>query len=49
VPDGGGAWSQTVVELYQRWVRAPEAWRRGSSGELEKRMRAARVEWAEAK
>jgi hypothetical protein len=43
MPDGGGARSRTTVELYRRRVQAKEAWRRGSSGELEKRVRAARV------
>jgi hypothetical protein len=43
VPDGGGARSRTAAELYQRRVRAQEAWRWGRSGELEKRVRAAQV------
>jgi hypothetical protein len=43
VPDGGGARSRTAAELYQWRVRAQEAWRWGRSGELEKRVRAARV------
>jgi hypothetical protein len=43
MPDGGGARSRTTVELYRRQVQAKEAWRRGSSDELEKRVRAARV------
>jgi hypothetical protein len=43
VPDGGGARSWTATEPYRWWIRAQEAWRRGSSGELEKRVRAARV------
>jgi hypothetical protein len=43
VPDDGGARSRTATELYRRRVRAQEAWRRGSFGELEKRTRAAQV------
>jgi hypothetical protein len=43
VPDGGGARSRTAAELYRRWVRAQEACRWGSSGELEKRVHVARV------
>jgi hypothetical protein len=43
VPDGGGARSPTAAELYRRQIRAQEAWRRGSSGEIEKRVRAAQV------
>jgi hypothetical protein len=32
-----------MAELYRRWIRAQEAWRRGSSSELEELVRAARV------
>jgi hypothetical protein len=43
VPDDGGARSGTVSELCWGRIRAQEAWRRGSSGELEERVRVARV------
>jgi hypothetical protein len=43
MPDGGRARSGTVAELYRRRIRAQEAWRRGSSGELEEWVRVARV------
>jgi hypothetical protein len=50
-PDGGGARPRTVTgarprtvtELYRRRVQVQGVWRRGSSGELEERARAARV------
>jgi hypothetical protein len=43
MPDSGRARSGMVVDLYRPRIRAQGAWRRGSSGRLEERVRAARV------